>query len=80
MQHTLLCARHGTGAAHKVSHLIFAICKVVVISSILQIEKLRLRKLKQPVNNNKLMETRLVPVVSIVIVLLFHSAASHHLW
>lgn len=40
----------ASGAPYPVPHLFLTVCKVVVISSILQ--KLRLRELKQLVNNN----------------------------
>lgn len=44
---------------------------MVVINDMLQIEKLRLGELRQLVSNNQLMETRLVPLISISIFLLF---------
>lgn len=42
----------ASGAPYTVPHLFLTVCKVVVISSTLQIKKLRLRELKQLVNNN----------------------------
>ena len=67
-----------SGPLHQVSHLIFPVWKVVAISSILQIENLRLRGHKQLVNNNQLMETILAPLISIFTFLLFYHASSHY--
>lgn len=67
-----------SGALHTVFHVIFPICKVVVVCSILEIEKLRLRELKQLVKNYQLMETRLIPLISVFIFLLLYHATFHH--
>lgn len=42
----------ASGAPYTAPHLFHPVCKVVVISSTLQIKKLRLRELRQLVNNN----------------------------
>lgn len=59
------CGPDMSGAPHTVSRLIFSIRKWVVICSILHTDKLRLIELNQLLNNNQLMETRLVPLILI---------------
>lgn len=59
------CGPDTSGALYTVSHLIFPVCKWVVICSILQTDRLRLIELNQLVNNNQTMETSLVPLILI---------------